>query len=134
MYTHETKIRIRYGETDKMGFVYYGNYPLFYEIGRTEMLRSLGSSYKQIEEMGILMPVLSLQVKYIRPAYYDDEITIKTSIKETPTARIIFYYEIYNDTNKLINKGETVLAFINGKTNKPVRAPEFLQKLITIYL
>ena len=88
MYLHETKIRIRYGETDQMGYVYYGNYAQFFEIGRVEMLRSLGVSYASMEKQGIMLPVVDFSVKYIKPAYYDDLITIRTMIEEIPSVKI----------------------------------------------
>lgn len=124
MYTSETKIRVRYGETDQMGYVYYGNYPLYYEVARTDMIRKLGWPYKKIEENGIMLPVLSLNVKYIKPAFYDDELTIKTIVKKLPSARIEFEYEVYNEQNELINKGETTLVFVDTKTMKPTSAPQ----------
>ena len=124
MYISETKLRVRYGETDQMGYVYYGNYPLYYEVARTEMIRKLGWPYKKIEENGIMLPVLSLNVKYIKPAFYDDELTIKTIIRKLPSARIEFEYEVYNENNELINKGETSLVFVDMKTMKPTVAPK----------
>lgn len=124
MLTTETKIRVRYGETDKMGYVYYGNYPLYYEIGRTEMFREFGSSYSIMEKNGIMMPVLNLSSKYIKPAYYDELLIVKTIVKEIPRATIKFYYEIFNAKNELINTGETTLAFINSKTKRPCRPPK----------
>lgn len=124
MFSSETKVRVRYGETDQMGYVYYGNYPLYYEVARTEMIRKLGWPYKKIEENGIMLPVLSLNVKYIRPAFYDDELTIKTSVKKIPGARIDFEYEVYNEKKELINKGETTLVFVDMKTMKPTSAPQ----------
>jgi acyl-CoA thioester hydrolase len=128
MIVAETQIRIRYSETDKMGFVYYGNYPQFYEIGRTELFRSADFSYKKLEDAGILMPVLNLSVQYIRPAFYDDLITIKTMVKEVPKSRITFDYEIYNQSGELINKGDTTLGFLNAKTMRPCRPPkEFIE-------
>lgn len=123
MYTSETKVRVRYGETDQMGYVYYGNYPLYYEVARTDMIRKLGWPYKKIEENGIMLPVLSLNVKYIKPAYYDDELTIKTSVTKMPSARIDFKYEVFNERNELINTGETTLVFVDMKTMKPTGAP-----------
>jgi len=123
MYTSETKVRVRYGETDQMGYVYYGNYPLYYEVARTDMIRKLGWPYKKLEESGIMLPVLSLNVKYIRPAYYDDELTVKTSVKKLPSARIEFEYEVFNEKNELINKGDTTLVFVDMKTMKPTSAP-----------
>ncbi|MEE4197370.1 MAG: thioesterase family protein [Bacteroidales bacterium] len=130
MFTYETKLRVRYGETDKMGYVYYGNYPLYYEVGRTELMRSLGFSYKTIEEMGIMLPVRSLEVKYYKPAVYDDHLTIKTIIKELPKARITFYYQIFNENEELLNQGLTTLVFVDESTRKPRRAPlELIEQL-----
>ncbi len=124
MYISETKLRVRYGETDQMGYVYYGNYPLYYEVARTEMIRKLGWPYKKIEENGVMLPVLSLNVKYIKPAFYDDELTIKTIVRKLPSARIEFEYEVYNENNELINKGDTSLVFVDMKTMKPTGAPQ----------
>ena len=130
MYTYETKLRVRYGETDQMGYMYYGNYAQFYEVARVEMLRNLGLTYKGFEEEGIMMPVLELKCKYIKPAYYDDEILIKIVIKEIPASRIVFFYELFNEKNELINLGETTLVFVDMKTKRPSRAPEdFLSKI-----
>ncbi len=133
MYSSETQVRVRYGETDQMGYAYYGNYTLYYEVGRVESLRQLGFSYKFMEENGVMLPVLSLNVKYIKPAFYDELLTIKTIIKELPQARISFNYEIYNEQNILINTGETTLVFINKQTNKPCMAPEWFLNAIKIY-
>lgn len=130
MYTNETSTRIRYSETDQMGYVYYGNYAQFYELGRVEMFRSMGSSYKMLEEQGIMMPVLELNSKYIKPAYYDELITIRTTLKEMPSARIQFFYDLYNEQNELINTGFTTLFFIRKSDQKPCRPPEdFINKL-----
>ena len=126
MYTFETSIRVRYGETDQMGYVYYGNYPLYYEVGRTEMLRSVGLTYRAMEEEGILLPVRSLIIKYIEPAHYDDLLCLRVIIKELPTAKIHFYYELYNEEKTLLNTGETTLVFVDAKTRRPRRAPEAL--------
>ncbi len=126
MYTFETSIRVRYGETDQMGYVYYGNYPLYYEVGRTEMLRSVGLTYRAMEEDGILLPVRSLDIKYIEPARYDDLLTLRVILKEMPTVRIHFFYEVYNEQKTLLNTGETVLVFVDAQTRKPRRVPEVL--------
>jgi acyl-CoA thioester hydrolase len=123
MYQTETIIRVRYGETDQMGYVYYGNYGQYYEIGRVEAMRELGLPYKMVEEKGYIMPVLSLFVKYIKPAFYDDILTMKTAIKELPDTRIKYYYEIYNEKQLLINIGETIHAFVKTDINKPAPAP-----------
>lgn len=133
MYIFETTVRVRYGETDQMGYVYYGNYPLYYEVGRTEMLRSVGFSYRQMEADGILLPVRSLEIKYIEPARYDDLLTVKVIIKKMPTARICFVYEIYNEQNVLINIGETELVFVDLQTRKPRRAPDRLLSELAKY-
>jgi acyl-CoA thioester hydrolase len=124
MYTTETHIRIHYALTDQMGMVYYGNYAQFYEIGRTEAIRQLGYTYKDIEAMGIIMPVVETHSYFLRPAKYDDLITVKTTLKTFPTAHsIIFYTEIFNEAKKLLNKGETTLFFIELSTMKKVNMP-----------
>ncbi|TCD00655.1 acyl-CoA thioesterase [Pedobacter frigidisoli] len=134
MYSHSTKIRVRYGETDQMGYMYYGNYAQYYEVGRVEMLRSLGMSYSSMEADGIMMPVLELKCKYIKPALYDQEITVKTTIKTLPGIRIFFNYELYNENKELINLGETTLVFVDMKKNKPTNPPEnFMEKLSVFF-
>ncbi|PWS29092.1 thioesterase [Pedobacter yonginense] len=134
MYTHTTKIRVRYGETDQMGYMYYGNYAQYYEVGRVEMLRSLGMSYSSMEAEGIMMPVLELKCKYIKPALYDQEITVKTIVRELPGIRIFFEYELYNEKEELINLGTTTLVFVDMKRNKPTNPPKnFMQKLSVFF-
>jgi acyl-CoA thioester hydrolase len=133
MYISETTVRVRYAETDKMGYVYYGNYTQYYEIGRVEAMRSLGTSYKEMEENGIMLPVYTCSLKYHKPALYDDLLIIKTIIKELPTLKISFDYEIYNHENVLLNTGSTTLIFINMATNRPCRAPESFIKKIEKY-
>lgn len=125
MLIYETQIRVRYGESDRMGYAYYGNFPLYYEVGRTEMLRSLGLSYKSMEDEGIILPVINLQSNYIAPALYDDLLTLKTYLKELPTVRIKFEYEVYNEAGEKLNFGETTLAFSDSKTRKPERPPKY---------
>jgi acyl-CoA thioester hydrolase len=124
MYTTELRIRVRYSETDRMGYVYYGNYAQYFEVARVEALRNLGFSYRIIEDEGIILPVLSYCVKYLKPAFYDDELLIKVSIKEIPKARIRFDYEVYNEKDELINIADTTLVFINRETKKPCAAPQ----------
>lgn len=126
MYTSETKIRVRYGETDKMGYVYYGTYPLYYEVGRTELMRNFNYPYKKIEDMGIMLPVRSLEIKYYKAAIYDDLLTIKTTIKDLPGVKITFYYEVLNEKMELLNEGTTTLFFVDEKTRKPRKAPQDL--------
>ena len=126
----ETKVRVRYGETDQMGFVYYGNYALYYEVGRADAMRHLGMTYREMEEKGVVMPIVYMTSKYIRPAHYDNQLTIKTIIREVPSSRMHFYYEIYNEENTLLNLGETILAFIKKENGRPCAAPPwFLEKL-----
>jgi acyl-CoA thioester hydrolase len=130
MFTSETKIRVRYAETDRMGFVYYGNYAQYFEVGRVEALRELGLSYKEMEDNGVMLPVLEYNIKYYKPAFYDDELTVKTIIESFPTARITFKSEIYNKEGKLLNSGLVTLVFVNTSTHKPTPAPEyFLEKI-----
>lgn len=134
MYSYSTKIRVRYGETDQMGYMYYGNYAQYYEVGRVEMLRSLGMSYSSMEADGVMMPVLELKCKYIKPALYDQEITVKTIIKTLPGIRIFFEYELYNEKEELINIGATTLVFVDMKKNKPTNPPEnFMEKLSVFF-
>lgn len=121
----ETKLRVYYQDTDKMGVVYYGNYARYYEIGRTEMIRELGFTYKQLEEMNIMLPARSLQINYLKSAYYDDLLTIRTIVDTIPKVKFPIRTEIYNEKGELINSGEVILAFFNSKTNKPVGAPKF---------
>jgi acyl-CoA thioester hydrolase len=128
MFTSITQIRVRYGETDQMGYLYYGNYALYYEVGRAEAIRELGFSYRELEEQGVIMPVAELQIKYLRPALYDDLITVKTTLKELPAAhKIQFHSELYNEKGELLNVGVTTLAFLHADTKKKSNLPEPLK-------
>ena len=122
----ETTLRVRYGETDQMGFVYYGVYAQYYEVGRVEAMRSLGFSYKEMEESGVLMPVINLTINYKKPALYDDEVRIVTTVKEMPGVRITFDYECYNQKNVLLNTGSVTLVFIDKQKNKPMQPPQWV--------
>lgn len=123
-------MRVRYGETDRMGYAYYGNYAEYFEVARVEALRTLGMSYKEMEDNGILLPVYTFSVKYFKPAFYDDLLTIKTTIPKLPEARVLFEYETFNEKGEQLNKGDTTLVFIDRKTNKPTPAPkEFIEKI-----
>ncbi len=124
MYTAETQVRIRYSETDRMGYTYYGNYAQYYEIGRTDLMRQFGLTYKHLEDSGIILPVASLNIKYIKPCFYDDLLTIKTSIKELPGVRIKFEYEIFNEQKELVNTGDTTLVFVDDALRRPRKPPE----------
>lgn len=130
MLTKEINIRVRYAETDQMGYVYYGNYATYYEVARVECLRSLGFSYKILEKQGVIMPVVENSSKYIRPANYDDLLTVKVFVKEMPVKRITFEYEIYNERKKLINLGETILAFVDLKSGRACDTPESIVTLL----
>lgn len=133
MYISETSVRVRYSETDQMGYVYYGNYAAYFEVARVESLRQLGMTYRELEEMGIMMPVLENKSKFIAPALYDDELKIVTTIREKPGVRIRFEYEISNAKGQLIHQGETLLVFVNKKTGKPCRPPEAFDRVLEPY-
>ena len=134
MYTSKTKIRIHYALTDQMGYVYYGNYAQFYEIGRTEALRSLGLTYKEIEEEGVIMPVTEMHSRFLRPVLYDDLITVVTMVKEMPLhSKIVFHNEIYNDKNELLNTGDVTLYFLDAKTKKRSGLPEKIKEKLAGY-
>ncbi|MBS1556289.1 MAG: acyl-CoA thioesterase [Bacteroidetes bacterium] len=133
MYQSETFVRVRYGETDQMGYVYYGNYAMYYEVGRVEALRQLGLSYKELEDDGVMMPVLENHSKFHQPALYDDHLKIVTTIAEKPSVRIKFVYAIYNASNKLLHEGETLLAFVDKKTGRPCRPPQRFMDVLKPY-
>ncbi len=125
MFISETTLRVRYAETDRMGYVYYGNYATYFEVARVESLRQMGMTYKEMEDEGIILPVLEYYIKYIKPAFYDDLLTIKTVIKNMPGARIHFEYETFNEKKVLLNVANTTLVFINKETLKPCAAPPY---------
>ena len=125
-FTTETQIRVRYGETDQMGYVYYGKYAEYYEVARTEMIRSLGFTYRKMEDEGIQLPVIHFEIRYRRPAFYDDLLTVKTELRSMPGARITFYYQVYNEAKDLLNEGEVTLVFTNIQTRRPIHPPEQL--------
>jgi acyl-CoA thioester hydrolase len=133
MYQSETSIRVRYGETDQMAYVYYGNYAMYYEVARVESLRKLGVTYRELEASGIMMPVLENHSKFLGPARYDELLRIVTTIREKPTVKIKFEYEIFNEQNKLINQGETLLVFVDTKTGRPVRTPEMMSRVLEAF-
>ncbi len=133
MYTTETHIRVRYAETDQMRYVYYGNYAMYYEVARVESLRQLGLTYKELEAMGIIMPVLENHSEFILPALYDELLKIVVTIPEKPSVRIRFHCEIFNEEGKLIHKGQTLLAFVNQQTGRPCRPPEAFQNVLAPY-
>ena len=124
MLSFDSKYTVCYGDTDRMGIMYYGNYPRLYEIGRTDMIREIWKSYRAVEDSGIILPVRSLNAVYHKPALYDEVLTVRTIIKEIPKVKFRMFSEIYNENDELINEGEVVLGFIDASTGKPRRAPE----------
>lgn len=129
MYISETTTRVRYAETDQMGIVYYGNYAQYFEIGRVESIRQLGYSYKQMEEDGLMLPVVEMNIKFLRSAVYDDLLTIKTTLREMPVDhRITFHQEVFNETGKLLTMGTVSLYFLNIQTRKRALMPEKMKE------
>lgn len=126
MIVRQTQLRVRYGETDRMGYVYYGKYAEYFEVGRAELIRTLGITYKAVEERGILMPVADLEIRYRRPAFYDDVLTIHTTVPEKPRSSFLTEYAIYNAGDELLVTGKVRLAFIDQARMLPVRAPDFV--------
>lgn len=124
MFTFETNIRVRYADTDQMGYVYYGNYASYYEVGRVEALRSLGLTYKSLEAKGILMPVIENKSRFLRAATYDELLTLKVMVREMPVKKIRFEYEILNEDELLIHTGETTLLFVDKASLKTCKAPD----------
>lgn len=134
MFTSQTQIRIHYALTDQMGVVYYGNYAQFYEIGRTEAIRTLGFTYKEIEAMGIVLAVTDMHIRFLRPAKYDDVITVKTTLKEIPLHhKIVFHGEIYNQHDQLLNTGDITLYFLEAKTMKRCEIPAVFKEKLSVY-
>ncbi|MNU13609.1 Acyl-CoA thioester hydrolase YbgC [compost metagenome] len=123
-------LRVRYAETDPMKYVYYGNYATYFELGRVELFRSIGISYDEIEKQGIWLPVSDYKIKYLKPALYDQKLEIHTFMKKIPGVRIEFEYEIYNEEGIKITEASTTLFFLNAETNKVIKCPDFLMKLI----
>ncbi|WP_299392623.1 thioesterase family protein [uncultured Gelidibacter sp.] len=126
LFNDEIELRVRYGETDQMGIVYYGNYAQYFEVGRVEWLRKLGVSYKQMEEDGIMLPVTKLTVEFKKPALYDDLIKVKTQLVKLPSASIEFNYVITNQAGEILTLGNTILVFMDVEKNRPTRCPKFL--------
>ena len=124
MFEHQVKFRVLYSDTDKMGYMYYGQYAKYLEMGRVEALRSLGLSYKVMEDTGVMLPVLDLNLKYIKPILYDEQVKLITRVKKMPGTRIHFEYEFFNEKGALTTKAETTLVFVNCETGKPCLIPE----------
>jgi acyl-CoA thioester hydrolase len=131
MKEHEFNVRVRYAETDQMGVVYHGNYAQYFEMGRVEWLRNLGISYKWMEDNGIMLPVVSLNINYKKPARYDDLLRVKTIFKSQTSVKIEFDYEIYNEQGELLTIANSILVFVNMKTARPTIPPEYVtEKLL----
>lgn len=134
MISTKISVRVRYGETDQMGVVYHGNYPSYFEVARVEFFRELGLPYKDLEDNGIMLPVVDLGIKYLKPAYYDELLHIETRIPEIPkSVRFRFEYTIKNDSDEIITEGFVVLAFIDKETRKPIRCPDYLTRKLEEY-
>jgi acyl-CoA thioester hydrolase len=133
MFKHEHQLRVRYAETDRMGYAYYGNYATYLEVARVEALRALGISYRKLEDSGVMLPVLEYNIKYFKPAYYDDLLTVETRIEERPGVRIKFHYTVKNERGDELSKAETTLVFVSTQTGKPTKVPEALETLFDSY-
>jgi len=129
--THKNyTFRVKYHETDKMQYVHHSNYAKYFETARIEWLRSSGISYKEMEDEGVMLPVVNLNTTFKKPAKYDDLLTVKTGIKQTPNVKIIFTYEVHNQHNELLTTGESTLVFVDMKKNKPMRCPKSILEAI----
>ncbi len=130
----KSQVKVRYGETDQMGVVYHGNYAQYFEIARIDWLNNLGVSYKSMEDNGVMLPVITLLTNFKRSAYFDDLLTITTTLKEIPSVKIIFEYEVHNQNGELLTTGETTLVFVNKKTKRPMKCPQYLLEKINAVL
>ena len=133
MLISEIKIRVRYGEVDRMGYLHHGNYPLYLEEGRTELIRKLGLSYRDLEDKGFLLPVREMHIKYFQPVLYDDEVVIKTSLAKYPSLKMFFDYIMLNEQGDLHCEAKTTLVFVDAASRKPVLTPKFFEDLIRPY-
>jgi acyl-CoA thioester hydrolase len=128
--TSETLLKVRYSETDQMGVVHHGNYAQYLELARIDWLSQLGISYKSMEENGVMLPVFELNLKFKKSAFFDDELTVKTSLRKIPTVKIIFDFEIFNKNNELLTTASVTLVFVDSKTRKPIPCPSYLLEKI----
>lgn len=134
MFETQSTVRVRYAETDQMKVVYHGNYAQYFEAARAEAIREMGLTYREMEQMGIVMPVVELHCKFLRPALYDDLLTIKTQLRELPSDhRIEFHHEVYNESGKLLTIGRIVLYFLDAKTQERSVMPEGLRVKLEPY-
>jgi acyl-CoA thioester hydrolase len=130
MKEYEFTVRVRYAETDQMGVVYHGNYAQYFEMGRVEWLRNLGVSYKWMEDNGVMLPVVSLEINYKKPARYDDLLRVKTILKSQTSVKIEFDYEIYNESNQLLTTGYSMFVFVDMKSGRPMLPPTYVSDKI----
>ena len=130
MKNHQVEVRVRYSETDQMGVVYHGNYIPYFEIGRVEWLRNKGISYKSMEESGIALPIVSMNINYKKSARYDELLTVHTTFKSQSSVKIEFDYEIYNEANELLTTGYSMLVFVDMKTGRPMLPPNYVSEKI----
>jgi acyl-CoA thioester hydrolase len=130
MIEHQYSFRVMYPDTDQMGTVHHSNYPKYYETARWELFRSIGISYKSVEEAGYMLPVVDMKFKFLKTTHYDALLTVKTTLKAIKGVRIWFTYQLYNEQNELINEAETELAFVKRDNWKPCVAPDFVLKAI----
>ncbi len=132
--SYETKIRVRYKDTDQMGIMHHSNYIVMYEMARTEWLRDMGLTYAEIERRGIMSPIIEVQSKYLYPAFYDEVLTVKVFMDELPSARLNISSEVYNEAGRLINTGRVTLGFMHSDTRRPCRAPEWFLAALEEYM
>ena len=134
MITSENIIQVRYDEVDKMGYVYHGNYAKYYHISRTELLRKVGICDRELESHNIILPVIEMNISYIKPVYYDDFITIRSRLLELPKTRMKFQHEVLNQDDEIINTASSTLVFVDSNTRKPMIIPEIILNKLEIYL
>ncbi|WP_103071478.1 acyl-CoA thioesterase [Aquimarina sediminis] len=131
--TSETSLKVRYSETDQMGVVHHGNYPQYLELARIDWLSKLGVSYKTMEENGVMLPVFTLDLKFKKSAFFDEELIVKTTLRKIPTVKIIFDFEIFNNMQELLTIASVTLVFVDSKTRKPIQCPSYLIDKINNY-
>ncbi len=129
--THVSRIRVRYGETDRMGVLHHSVYALYLEEARTDLMRRSEITYKQLEDSGIIFPVRSLNITFLFPAFYDDVISVKVTLEEIQGVRIRFSYDLTNEDGKQIATATTELIFTDGKTFRPIRPPHRIVEMLT---
>lgn len=132
-FSHQIHLRIRYSETDQMGFCYYGNYPVFLELGRVEALRSLGILYRELEDQGILLPVTALHIEYKKPLRYDEQFKVTTRLTAFSSCSVTFDYELLNLNDQITTIASTVLVFTDARSMKPIRIPKPLMDVLKTY-